>query len=188
MLCISVTTLKVALKLYDIGKWIAAKRPVLTEKVAALRLAWCLERKDWTYDDWKTVVFSDESSVERGAGARRLWCFRTPKQKWDRPFVQIYKKGYNISIMVWGAIWIGGRSDLNIMVRSRDGQGGYTQDSYLDTLERTHGSWLDPARVFMQDNAPIHTAKRVTQWFVNRAIRLLLWPPYSPDLNPIEHC
>jgi transposase len=40
---------------------------------------------------------------------------------------------------------------------------------------------------FMQDNAPIHTAKKVTKWFEDRGIPVLNWAPYSPDLNPIEH-
>ena len=39
----------------------------------------------------------------------------------------------------------------------------------------------------MQDNAPIHTARKVTAWFAEHGIRLTDWPPYSPDLNPIEH-
>jgi transposase len=39
---------------------------------------------------------------------------------------------------------------------------------------------------FMQDNASIHTARVVRQWFADMAIPLTDWPPYSPDLNPIE--
>ena len=39
----------------------------------------------------------------------------------------------------------------------------------------------------MQDNAPIHTANKVTDWFYLNGIRTTDWPPYSPDLNPIEH-
>ena len=38
----------------------------------------------------------------------------------------------------------------------------------------------------MQDNASIHTAKKVKDWFKDMAIPLVDWPPYSPDLNPIE--
>ena len=39
----------------------------------------------------------------------------------------------------------------------------------------------------MQDNASIHTANAVKRWFQEIGIPLSDWPPYSPDLNPIEH-
>ena len=40
---------------------------------------------------------------------------------------------------------------------------------------------------FMQDNAKIHTARIIKAWFVEQGITVVEWPPYSPDLNPIEH-
>ena len=39
----------------------------------------------------------------------------------------------------------------------------------------------------MQDNAPIYLAHLIQQWFKDHGIPLMVWPPYSPDLNPIEH-
>jgi transposase len=40
----------------------------------------------------------------------------------------------------------------------------------------------------MQDNASIYTVYMVRDWFIDHAItRFLNWPPYSPDLNLIEH-
>lgn len=38
----------------------------------------------------------------------------------------------------------------------------------------------------VQDNAPAHAALVRSKYFARRGIRLLPWPPYSPDLNPIE--
>lgn len=38
----------------------------------------------------------------------------------------------------------------------------------------------------MQDNAKIHKAKKTLKWFEDMGIELIEWPPYSPDLNPIE--
>ena len=39
----------------------------------------------------------------------------------------------------------------------------------------------------MQDNASIHIAKKVKAWFSENAIPVADWPPFSLDLNPIEH-
>ena len=39
----------------------------------------------------------------------------------------------------------------------------------------------------MQDNASIHTAGIIREYFESEDISLLRWPPYSLDLNPIEH-
>jgi transposase len=40
--------------------------------------------------------------------------------------------------------------------------------------------------IFIQDNALIHTAKKVNAWFKEQCIPVVDWPPYSLDLNPIE--
>jgi transposase len=40
--------------------------------------------------------------------------------------------------------------------------------------------------IFMQDNALIHTAHKVKAWFKEQRIPVADWPPFSPDLNPIE--
>ena len=42
-------------------------------------------------------------------------------------------------------------------------------------------------RIFQQDGASCHTAKKVTTYIASKNVRLLEnWPAYSPDLNPIE--
>ena len=41
--------------------------------------------------------------------------------------------------------------------------------------------------VFQQDNAPVHSVSIVTKWFEQQNIQVDKHPPYSPDLNPIEH-
>ena len=162
------------LKKHGLTNWMCKKRPFLSEAVAKKRLAFALEHKDWTYEEWATIIFSDECSVERGAGAQRTWAFRTPQQKWSKEFIDTYKKGHDISVMVWGAIWVGGRSEIFIMNRDEDApHQGYTKYSYLEVLNDQLPTIFNPGMLFMQDNAPIHTAHLVTKWFENNAIPVI---------------
>ncbi len=42
--------------------------------------------------------------------------------------------------------------------------------------------WAMPATC-----APIHTSRLAREWLAEHGIDVMEWPPYSPDLNPIEH-
>ena len=177
------------LKTYGIKNWIAKKRPFLTEEHAKIRLAWAKARVDWTKEEWSKYIWSDECSAERGKGKRREWVFRTPVQKWKKEMIQTYTKGKDISIMVWGAFWGGGKSDLILMERDPEAKkGGYSANSYLRVIEDQLPTIWEPGLTFMQDNASVHTARKVRAWFEEMGIDITDWPPFSPDLNPIEHC
>ena len=39
----------------------------------------------------------------------------------------------------------------------------------------------------MHDDAPTHTAYIVRDALEELAIEVMIWPPHSPDLNPIEN-
>jgi transposase len=66
-------------------------------------------------------------------------------------------------------------------------QGGVTAKRYIEVLEEYLPTILNHNSIFMQDNAKIHKAHIVRDWFINEGIELMDWPPYSPDLNPIEN-
>jgi hypothetical protein len=63
---------------------------------------------------------------------------------------------------------------------------------YMDTLN-THllpqlNEWFAHDNgVFQQDNAPCHKAATVIAMLEHEGICILDWPPYSPDLSPIEN-
>ena len=50
-------------------------KPGLTAENKLTRLKWCLEHKDWKLEDWKKVIWSDETSVTWGGqrGRIRVW-------------------------------------------------------------------------------------------------------------------
>ena len=56
----------------------------------------------------------------------------------------------------------------------------YIIPSFKDIFPREGG-------IYQQDNAPVHTAKIAQDVFVAKNVKVLPWPAYSPDLNPIEN-
>jgi transposase len=46
---------------------------------------------------------------------------------------------------------------------------------------------LKKGQVVIWDNASFHKSKKVEKMLENVGCRLIFLPPYSPDLNPIEH-
>lgn len=64
---------------------------------------------------------------------------------------------------------------------------GYSARSYIKVLEEELPRLYSLQYTFMQDNAPIHAANTTRAWLEDWGIRVLDWPPYSPDLNPQEH-
>ena len=177
---------------HGITNWRCKKRPNLTKTAVKKRYAWAKLRLHWTAEEWGLIMWSDECSVERGAGKEQEWCFRTPAQKWERKMIQTYKCGKDIRVMVWGCFWDTGRTGLYLMDRDFESKKHrYSANSYLEVLDAMVAPAMqrlnDPGYIFMQDNASIHTALTVHDWFRNAALICLDWPPYSPDLNPIEH-
>ncbi len=61
------------------------------------------------------------------------------------------------------------------------------KNSYIEVLEDNHKGIWEPGLTFIQDNAPINTAKKVEKRLEDNGVVTTDWPPYSLDLNPIEH-
>lgn len=70
-------------------------------------------------------------------------------------------------------------------------RGGVTGRVVLDCLQQNLPRICEPGSIFIQGNAPTHTARLVQGWLRDWAreheVALVDWPPYSPDLNPIEN-
>ncbi|UYV73832.1 hypothetical protein LAZ67_11001054 [Cordylochernes scorpioides] len=157
------------------------RRLPLTPPNRRQRLEWCRARSTWM-TEWHRVVFSDESRFCLSSDSRRVRVWRrrgersNPAAIVERPTVRQH------GIMVWGAIAYDSRSPLLRI------QGTMTAQRYVDdvlrpvTLPCLQGI---PNTLYQQDNARPHTA-RISQQAL-QDVQMLPWPPYSPDLSPIEH-
>ena len=65
-------------------KWRQLRRPELSEIHARKCLAWAHEYASFTPEDWAQVCWSDECTVERGAGIQPRWTFKCPSEQLAR--------------------------------------------------------------------------------------------------------
>ena len=72
---VSISTVYRVLKEHSYGVYKRTVKPGLIKEQMKERLDWCLEYKDWTLEDWKNVIWTDETSVQLGGvrGRRRCW-------------------------------------------------------------------------------------------------------------------
>jgi transposase len=163
------------------------KKPFLSATHRKKRLNFALKYKEWTVEDWKRVIWSDETKINRIASDGRQWVWKKTGEGLIEREVQGTVKFGGGNIMVWGCLgWEG-------VGRLAEVEGKMNAEQYVDILENNllpsmeeSGISLEDV-IFQQDNDPKHTSKRAKEWMEDNNITLLDWPPQSPDLNPTEH-
>jgi hypothetical protein len=163
------------------------KKPRLLPRHRRQRMGFAVRYQHWTVDDWKRVVWSDETKINRVGSDGRKWVWKKPGSALTDQHVKATLKFGGGSLMMWGcmtaqgvgyACRIDGRMDAALYVN-------ILEDELLQTLEYYR---LDRDKIiFQQDNDSKHTSTAARKWFDDHEIEVLEWPAQSPDLNPIEH-
>jgi hypothetical protein len=196
---ISETTVRRRRSEAGFGSYIAVAKPGLRKENVVKRLEWAMRYKDWTAENWKRVIWSDESSIWIGVNPRRQWVIRSSGERLNRRYVKKSFKGERVKVMVWGC-FTGER--LGPLIVCDDG--GIGADEYEDILYDGLFSLIDDLLeipedeeevqvadqntfLFMQDNAPYHKATEILEFLAENHVPVMAWPPQSPDLNPIEN-
>lgn len=162
----------------------AVKKPLIREKNRVARLQWCLDRQDWSVDEWRKVLWSDESPfVLRYNGRRHVW--RRPGERYDKRCTVATVK-HDVKIMVWGCFAAHSVGPLHLI------DGIMDKNVYLSILEDQVHPTIDTLfggenYYFQQDNDPKHTSFVCRDFLADNFIKVLDWPAQSPDLNPIEN-
>jgi transposase len=174
-------------------KWRKLNRPYLTPIHAAKRLAWALTYRHFTPEDWKRVFWSDETTIERGQGARKEWKFIPPKRQLeerDKGVQMTLSKGKQTKQMFW-ACFSGAPRKTGLIPLFGDPTAtrkGITKEVVYNLYRGILPTLLaNEDAIFQHDNAPTHTAYIVQQLLREMNITVMDCPPYSPDLNPIEN-
>lgn len=159
----------------------------------------------WTAGQWKRVVFSDEKMWRvRPGGKIRCWKPKNASKfeaKYSLPSV-----AKSQGVMIWAAI--NGKGKVIIRRCPPKVNSAAYQDILATAMKFirsrfvrnclvcTSGTvwYVLPHRArrvkFQQDGAPVHQSKSTKAFLTNNRVVQLndgMWPPNSPDMNPIEH-
>ena len=178
-------TLARALESYcSIKSYWAKKKPFISEKNKQRRLKWAKSHREWSLEDWRRVIWSDESPFMLRYQGKK-WVLRCYNQRYENMFMQGTIK-HDKKINVWGCFAYHGVGHLHLV------DGIMDQKQYKQILIHHYqpsAEMLFPAGnyIFQQDNDPKHTAKTVQEYIGTKNWNVLDWPSQSPDLNPIEN-
>jgi transposase len=160
------------------------RRPYLNEAQVIKRYNWAKAHKDWSVNDWKAVLFSDETIVQITDN-----CPQYVRIVDGHPLIPPhYNKTtkHPCQVMFWACFAFNGTGRAHVV------EGNMNTDAYIrvvdSRVEPQLNEWYpDKTGIFQQDNAPCHVSKAARAHFSEKGIQLLDWPPSSPDLNPIEN-
>ena len=180
---VSEYSIRTALRKAGYQRRIARLKPPLSEINRQKRLAWAEEHIDWTKEQWYSIFWTDETWVTGGRHTR-TWVTRRKGEEWNETCIvdKIPKKqGW----MFWAGF--NGKTKGPCLFWEKE-WGTIGQQNYSERIVPLIDGWIrmNPKLTLMQDGAPGHTGGNTRTELAERGIRLMYWPPYSPDLNPIE--
>jgi len=148
------------------------------------RLAFANQYLHWTEEQWCRVFFSDETHFYLGQHGR-TYVRRPVGMSHDPKYMQEAKQLHG-KVSLWGCICAEGLGHAELYAGSLDStrHRDILRHSLVPSFKQffPHGPWY-----FQQDNVRFHTTPDTVTYLHEKGITLIEWPPWSPDLNPIEN-
>ncbi|KAG0804377.1 hypothetical protein G6F20_012558 [Rhizopus arrhizus] len=177
---VGVETVRRALRKAGLGAIEKPKKPLLSAKNIRNRLSWYITHKDWTVDDWKRVIWSDETKINRFNSDGRTWTWIRSGESLKSHHVKMTVKHGGGNIMLWSAITYAG---VGWMCKINGNMDKTLYKEILeDELERTIEYGVNRLGferhqvIFQHDNDPKHTSKVVKEYLQKQSYTVLQWP------------
>jgi transposase len=178
-----------ALRRNGYHRYVAYNKPIISEVNRQRRLKFALDHQNWTSEQWDQILWTDETWVTYGRN-RKTYITRRQGEELDDTCVvdRIRKKA---GWMFWGSFSGYGKG---IGIFWEKDWGHINSVSYCEHVVPLIHGWIQHSAhqgqhlILMQDGAPAHAAATTLLDLQEREVIQVKWPPYSPDLNPIENC
>ena len=164
---------------------VPSTKPFISNKNQRSRKKFATEHVTWTEEQWDYVHFSDESKFNLFGSDGRRFVRRNVTERYYPKCIKSSVKFGGGSVMVFGMISAAGPGPL-VRLHGRINASVYKELLKQHVLPTLKTAVNQPA-VFMQDNAPCHTAKSIKKFLSEENVTVMDWPAQSPDMNPIEN-
>lgn len=164
----------------------ARRKPLVSDVNKKKRIDFANDYKNKANEFWDNVIFSDESKFNVFGSDGRFKVWRKQGEALNpKNTIKTVKHGGG-GVMVWGCMASAGVGNLVIIDEIMN------KEVYLNILKANLKPSAEKLGIsstfyFQQDNDPKHTALDVKMWIAYNTPHMLVTPPQSPDLNPIEH-
>ncbi|EIE78897.1 hypothetical protein RO3G_03602 [Rhizopus delemar RA 99-880] len=81
---VTAQTARRSLRRSGLTSFVKSQKPLLSEVNIRKRLDWALNHVDWTIEDWKRVIWSDETKVNRFGSGGKVYAWKQPNEKLKR--------------------------------------------------------------------------------------------------------
>jgi transposase len=155
-----------------------------TDEHIQKRFAFATKHKDWNEAKWDTVLFSDETYIVLSSDSQ-IWVQRPEDTAFCSKFMR-YQNPFPEKIGVWAAFSSKGVAAMRIFDGTMDS--ALLKDTFKhQMLPAARQIWPIGQWYLLQDNAPYHASHVTQNWLHINGVDCIDFPPYSPDLNPIEN-
>ena len=138
-------------------------------------------------ENWKRVIWSDETKVNCLGSDGKKWVWKIPGEGLSDRLVQGTVKFGGGFLMILGCMFwdgpgyaakIDGKMDADLFVSILD-------DELQQSIRYYKKKLIDV--LFQQDNDPKHKSKKAQNWLQDSGLEVIEWSPQLADLNSIEH-
>lgn len=170
-------------------------KQLISASSQAKRLARCKQLLSKLKKGMAVIIFTDEKvfTIDSVSNSRtNRYISPKPVKEVPDSIKHVFKTKHPASVMVFGLVASDGKKMPPVFIPNGV---KINSDEYIRILESHVKPWIisnyspDVKVVFQQDGAPAHTSKKTQSWLSKNMPNFWskeLWPPNSPDLNPLD--
>lgn len=134
------------------------------------RFRWSEAYLDWTVDDWRRVIFTDEASFNCGGVTGNTWVTRSATEEFHKDYLKPKFRKFSL-LHKYGGIMYNGRTPR--VIWDKKNWGNFSARTYaehilipvLSPYYHQQQAELDTELYIVQDNAPCHKANATLKLF-----------------------